>query len=80
MYRFALRFGVLLALAASAAAETEFSFAAGTDSTGWAEAVSNAAGRVMIESPEFPRGLWVELTDEAGEGLAGPSGRVPRPA
>ena len=71
MYRFALRFGVLLALAASAAAETEFPFAAGTDSTGLAEAVSNAAGRVMIESPEFPRGLWVELTDEAGEGLAG---------
>ena len=67
----ALRFGVLLALAASAAAETGFSFAAGTDTSGRAQAVSNAAGRVMIESPEFPRGLWVELTDEAGEGLAG---------
>ena len=25
----------------------------------------------MFESPEYPRGLWVELTDEAGEGLAG---------
>ena len=71
MYRFALRFGVLLALAASAAAETEFSFAAGTDSTGRAEAVSNAAGRVMIESPEFPRGLWVERRMKRGRALAG---------
>ena len=66
-----LHFGVLLAPTASAAAPTEFPFAAGTDSTGRAQAESNAAGRVMIESPEFPRGLWVELVDEAGNGLAG---------
>ena len=53
------------------AAQTEFPFAAGTDTTGRAKAVSDAAGRVMIESPEFPRGLWVDLTDEAGQALAG---------
>ena len=28
-------------------------------------------GRVLIESPEFPRGLWVDLVDEAGRALAG---------
>ena len=71
MYRFSLQFAALLVLAASAGAQREFPFAAGTDSTGWAEAESNAAGRAMIESPEFPRGLWVEMTDEAGKGLAG---------
>ena len=52
------------------AAETEFPFAAGTDSTGRAQALSNSSGRVMIESPEFPRGLWVNLVDEAGRRLA----------
>ena len=67
-----LRAGVFLALAATAgAAQTEFPFAAGTDSTGRAQAVSDAAGRVLIESPEFPRGLWVHLADEAGQALAG---------
>ncbi len=66
-----LRAGVLLALAATAAAQTEFPHAAGTDLTGRAQAVSDAAGRVMIESPEFPRGLWVDLVDEAGQALAG---------
>ena len=67
-----LRAGVLLAVAATAlAAQTEFPFAAGTDSTGRAQAVSDAAGRVLIESPEFPRGLWVDLVDEAGQALAG---------
>ena len=71
MYRSVLHFGVLLALAAFAGAQSEFPFAAGTDSTGWAQAESNAEGRVMIESPEFPRGLWVELVDETGNGLAG---------
>ncbi len=61
----------LLAVATTAAAaETEFRHAAGTDSTGRAQAVSDAAGRVMIESPEFPRGLWVDLVDEAGRAVA----------
>ena len=46
-------------------------FAGGTDSTGQAQAVSDAVGRVLIESPEFPRGLWVDLVDEGGRGLAG---------
>ena len=67
-----LRAGVLLAVAATAAAaQTEFPHAAGTDLTGRAQAVSDAAGRVMIESPEFPRGLWLDLVDEAGQALAG---------
>ncbi len=67
-----LRAGVLLAVAATAAAaQTEFPYAAGTDAAGRAEAVSDAAGRVLIESPEFPRGLWVHLADEAGQALAG---------
>ena len=60
----------LTALGVSApAAETEFPFAAGTDISGRARAVSDAAGRVMIESPEFPRGLWVHLADDAGQAL-----------
>ena len=25
----------------------------------------------MIESPEYPRGLWLHLADEAGQALAG---------
>ena len=67
-----LRAGVLLAVAATlAAAQTEFPYAAGTDSTGRAQAVSDATGRVLIESPEFPRGLWVDLVDEAGHALPG---------
>ena len=67
-----LRAGVFVSLAATTlAAQTEFPFAAGTDAAGRAQAVSNAAGRVMIESPEFPRGLWVDLVDEAGQSLAG---------
>ena len=33
--------------------------------------MSDASGRVLIESPEFPRGLWVDLVDEAGQTLAG---------
>ena len=33
--------------------------------------MSDAGGRVLIESPEVPRGLWVTLTDEAGRGLTG---------
>ena len=62
----------LTALGATAKAEeTEVPFAAGTTSTGWARAVSDATGRVMIESPEFPRGLWVHLAAEAGQALAG---------
>ena len=46
-------------------------FAVGVDRTGWAQARSNAAGRVMIESPEYPRGLWLHVADEAGQALAG---------
>ena len=45
-------------------------FAAGVDSTGRAQARSNAAGQVMIESPEYPRGLWLHLMAEAGQALA----------
>ena len=49
----------------------ELPVAAGVDRTGWAQARSNAAGQVMIESPEYPRGLWLHLVDEAGQALAG---------
>ena len=68
-----LRFGMLLTLAAGvpAAAQTEYSFAAGVDSTGWAQAQSNADGHVLIESPQYPRGLWLHLVDDAGDALAG---------
>ena len=70
---FLLRAGVLLAVAATAvvAAQTEFPYAAGTDAAGRGRAVSDAAGRVLIESPEFPRGLWVDFADEAGQAVAG---------
>ena len=70
-----LRPGMLLILAAlgasAATAQTEHSFAAGVDSTGWARAQSNADGHVLIESPQYPRGLWLSLVDEAGDALAG---------
>ena len=63
---------LLLALSVAAvAAQTRFPHAAGTDTTGRSQAVSDAAGRVLIESPEFPRGLWVDLADGAGQALAG---------
>ena len=68
------RFGMLLALAAlgasAATAQTDFFFATGTDSTGWAQAQSNADGHVLIESPQYPHGLWLHLVDEAGQPLA----------
>ena len=70
-----LRSGMLLTLAAlgssAATAQTELFFATGVDSTGWAQAQSNADGHVLIESPQYPRGLWLHLVDEAGEALAG---------
>ena len=70
-----LRSGMLLALAAlgasAATAQTELFFATGVDSTGWAQAQSNADGHVLIESPQYPRGLWLHLVDEAGDALAG---------
>ena len=67
-----LRAGVLLAGAATALpAQTEYPYAAGTDAAGRAQAVSDAAGRVLIESPEFPLGVWVNLVDEGGRGLVG---------
>ena len=75
MHTAILRLGILLtsvALGTSAAtAQTEFSFAAGVDSTGWAQAQSNADGRVLIESPQYPRGMWLHLADEAGQVLVG---------
>ena len=62
----------LTALGVSAAtAQTDFSFAAGVDSTGWAQAQSNADGHVLIESPQYPHGLWLHLVDETGDALAG---------
>ena len=79
-----LRSGVLQALAAlwagaawaqlvisESPSAAERPFAAGVDRTGWAQAQSNAAGQVMIESPEYPRGLWLHVADEAGQALAG---------
>ena len=70
-----LRSGILLALAAlgtsAATAQTELFFATGVDSTGWALAQSNADGHVLIKSPQYPRGLWLHLVDEAGDALAG---------
>ena len=68
-----LRFGMLLTLAAGvpAAAQTELFFATGVDSTGWAQAQSNADGHVLIESLQYPRGLWLHLVDDAGDALAG---------
>ena len=70
-----LRSGILLAMvafgASAATAQTELFFATGVDSTGWALAQSNADGHVLIESPQYPRGLWLHLVDEAGDALAG---------
>ena len=68
----ALFFLGLAVLGASAAtAQTELFFATGVDSTGRALAQSNADGHVLIESPQYPRGLWLHLVDEAGDALAG---------
>ena len=69
-----LRFGMLLILAAlgvPAAAQTELFFAAGVDSTGWAQARSNADGHVLIESPQYPHGLWLHWVNDAGDALVG---------
>ena len=55
----------------TATAQTELFFATGVDSTGWAQAQSNADGHVLIESPQYPRGLWLHLVDETGDALAG---------
>ena len=73
MYLSILRSGIFLILAASVpgAAQPELFFAAGVDSTGWAQAQSNADGHVLIESPQYPRGLWLHLADDAGDALAG---------
>ena len=74
MHRAILRLGILLTLAAlgtsASTAQTNISFATGVDSTGWAQAQSNADGHVLIESPQYPRGLWLHLVDEAGNALA----------
>ncbi|MXW77863.1 MAG: hypothetical protein F4Z57_02520 [Gemmatimonadetes bacterium] len=70
-----LQSGILLTLtalgASAATAQTELFFATGVDSTGRALAQSNADGHVLIESPQYPRGLWLHLVDEAGDALAG---------
>ena len=70
-----LRSGILLTLAtlgtSTATAQTELYFATGVDSTGWAQALSNADGHVLIESPQYSRGLWLHLVDETGDALAG---------
>ena len=70
-----LRSGILLTLAAlgtsAATAQTELFFATGVDSTGWAQAQSNVDGYVLIESPQYPHGLWLHLVDETGDVLAG---------
>ena len=69
-----LRSGILLALIlgpSAATAQTELFFATGVDSIGWAQAQSNADGHVLIESPQYPRGLWLHLVDETGDALAG---------
>ena len=70
-----VRLGILLAMAAlggsAATAQTELFFATGVDSTGRALAQSNADGHVLIESPQYPRGLWLHLVDEAEDALAG---------
>ena len=75
MHAAILRYGILLALAtlgtSAATAQTELFFATGVDSIGWAQAQSNADGHVLIESPQYPRGLWLYLVDEAGDALAG---------
>ena len=70
-----VRLGILLTLSAlgasAATTQTELFFATGVDSTGWAVAQSNADGHVLIESPQYPRGLWLHLVDAAGNALAG---------
>ena len=75
MHAAIFRFGILLALAtlgaSTATAQTELFFATGVDSTGWAQAQSNADGHVLIESPQYPHGLWLHLVDEAGDALTG---------
>ena len=74
MHTAILRSGILLALVlgtSAVTAQTELSFATGVDSTGWAQAQSNADGHVLIESPQYPRGLWLHLVNEAGDALAG---------
>ena len=75
MHAATFRCGILLALvplgASTATAQPELFFATGTDSTGRAQAQSNADGHVLIESPQYPHGLWLYLVDEAGDALAG---------
>ena len=72
--RATIRSGILLMLAGpvpSTATDPPGAFFAGVDSTGRAQAQSNADGYVLIESPEYPRGLWLRLVDSSGLALAG---------
>ena len=69
---FALLLLGLVALGTSAAtAQTELFFATGVDSTGWAQAQSNADGHVLIESPQYPRGLWLHCIEPVEDRLIG---------
>ena len=51
------------------AATRDHPWYAGTDTSGVAVVRSNESGSVLIESPEFPRGLWIHLRTETGEVL-----------
>ncbi len=75
MYPVMVQARVLLTLAtawaAAATAETELFHAVGVDRSGRALGQSDGDGRVMVESPEYPRGLWLHLLDEAERPLPG---------
>lgn len=66
---------VLLTLAAiavsPATSEIGLPHAVGVDRSGRAQAQSDGRGRVMVESPEHPRGLWLHLTDGDGSPVPG---------
>ena len=64
-----LRSGVLQALAALWAGAAWAQLVISESPS--AAKLSFVAGQVMIESPEYPRGLWLHLVDEAGQALAG---------
>ena len=66
-----LLLGILVSGGSAATAQTELFFATGVDSTGWALVQSNADGHVLVESPQYPRGLWLHLVDEGENELAG---------
>ena len=77
-----IRAEILLAVAAlgtsAATAQTELFFATGVDSTGWALAQSNADGHVLIESPQYPRGLWLHSAGKRWRRFYENAGRIGR--